>query len=509
MLGEDFEEEQIDDSSPPRNLFKQKKSSQEEKTEYSTKKKKDKPKKHSKKTECDNCKSLKQKINELEQLNEELLKIKEKLSRKNEELSQRNEELISKNNELISNNIQLKEENNKLQSKNNELIEEQSGYKTEISGLKKQLVSKINEISLITKEKEKFSPSSNNSLNKKDETKTTTMNADVFSLNSDSIPPKKDEINNMNKYCTLDIFNELKMKVEALSSKVNELEKWKNNMLLNDANSKKKSRGRKTTSIDKSDKNDLSSRHRGSRSKKLMESTDKLSKSLIINQNSIMDHSNLHEMTDDNDMNNNKRRDSNSKMNKSFSKKKNKEIEKKNNNNQRFNSKIIIDVDDLDLIARGLVKDELDSLKNLRVGYKLVYRASDHGEEAEVFHKRCDNIEGSLTVIKTKEGNIFGGYTSLSWSSENKAKKKEDENAFVFSLDLEKLYFESDKKELSIFCDENRGPCFIGMFIVEENTSENQWKIQVFSGDDSPFEKNEEFEVEELEIFQVIVDYNK
>lgn len=47
------------------------------------------------------------------------------------------------------------------------------------------------------------------------------------------------------------------------------------------------------------------------------------------------------------------------------------------------------------------------------------------------------------------------------------------------------------------------------MFIVEENTSENQWKIQVFSGDDSPFEKNEEFEVEELEIFQVIVDYNK
>ena len=34
MLGEDFEEEQIDDNSPPRNLFKQKKNSQEEKGEY-------------------------------------------------------------------------------------------------------------------------------------------------------------------------------------------------------------------------------------------------------------------------------------------------------------------------------------------------------------------------------------------------------------------------------------------------------------------------------------------
>ena len=95
------------------------------------------------------------------------------------------------------------------------------------------------------------------------------------------------------------------------------------------------------------------------------------------------------EINDDNDVSNNKRRDSNSKINKSFSKKKNKEIEKKNSNNQRFNSKIIVDVDDLDLIARGLVKDELDSLKNLRVGYKLVYRASDHGEP-QPFHTGQD-----------------------------------------------------------------------------------------------------------------------
>ena len=258
---------------------------------------------------------------------------------------------------------------------------------------------------------------------------------------------------------------------------------------------------------------------------KKADDSDHLSKSLIIEQklrNNFASDPNIStsNITNGYNVNYESSRKENIKMDKSFFKKdkdrdsiKSKGIDKLkngiNNKQQRFNSKIMTNIEDLDLIARGLVKDELDSLKNLRVGYKLVYRASDHGEEAEVFHKRCDNIEGSLTVIKTKEGNIFGGYTSLSWSSESKAKKKEDENAFVFSLDLEKLYFESDKKELSIFCDENRGPCFIGMFIVEENTSENQWKIQVFSGDDSPFEKNEEFEVEELEIFQVIVDYNK
>ena len=88
----------------------------------------------------------------------------------------------------------------------------------------------------------------------------------------------------------------------------------------------------------------------------------------------------------------------------------------------------------MDLITKGLVKDELDSLKNLRVGYKLIDRVSDHGEEEEVFHKRCDNIEGSLTVIRAKEGNIFGEYTSLSWSSEKRPKKRKIKILLSFSM---------------------------------------------------------------------------
>ena len=44
------------------------------------------------------------------------------------------------------------------------------------------------------------------------------------------------------------------MKEESLSSKVNKLEKWKNNMLLNEVNSKKKSRSRKQPQLIKATK---------------------------------------------------------------------------------------------------------------------------------------------------------------------------------------------------------------------------------------------------------------
>ena len=492
MLGEDFEEEEQNDDINQNNIFKKKKNNKKEYLEYSQKKskdgnKKEKEKKHSKKNVCENCKALKQKINELEQLNEEMLKIKEKLSKKNEELSQKNDELNKSINILSKKNNELKEENNKLINKNNELIEEKNGYKTEISGLKKELIVKINELSSMTKEKEKLSNSNNNnsggsSINKK-ETKNSTVNVDIMSLNSDSNSNKKEDINNINRYCSIEDFNELKIIVEELSLKVNELEKWKKNMLLNDI----------TKSVRKS-----------------------VDRSLIIKQNKIIDNNGGNTSINGNNYNESKNiNDSNNKMNKSFSKNKikNNELEKKNN--KKFNSKIITNVEDLDLIARGLVKDELDNLKNLRVGYKLIYRATENGEDAKDFHEKCDDFEGTLTLIKTKEDKIFGGYTSLSWDPENESEKK-DELAFVFSLNLGKLYFESDKKDYSIFCDKYKGPCFVGMFSIQEKILSsksyiNPWGIQCFSGEKSPFEINDgktEFDIEELEVFQVIVKRN-
>jgi hypothetical protein len=568
MLGEDYEEEF---ETNKKDIFKLKNNSnsnynnnQNDYLEYSTNKsregKKERSKKHKKKSSCDNCKALNQKINELEQLNEELLKIKEKLSQSNEELTLKNEELlqnnitiINKNKELLSINKQLKEDNEELINKNNELIEEKAGYKTEIIGLKKQLMSKINEINTLSKDKDIITNTGDEKNNDKQDNKNNILNVDMVSLNSDSIPPKKEDIisnsiksnrfdTNINniisdvKYCTMEDYNELKNIVEELKEKVNNLEKWKKTVNLGEKTRKKsKDKEKKNIFLD-NDKSETSVKQvEKNINKKSKDNNEKLSKSLTIEQkikNSFNEVNNTSSNSNNNNSfnfnlenNKNKKIEINSKINKSFSKiekekdninsKKNKETEKTKPKNQRFNSKIITNVEDLDLIARGLVKDDIDSLKNLRVGYKLIYRSSDHGEEAEDFHERCDDIEGTLTIIKTKEGNIFGGYTSLSWDPEEEAEKKDDD-AFVFSLNLEKLYFESGKKDYSIFCDKNKGPCFVGMFAIQENFIKNKsyinpWGIQCFSGENSNYEINKgknDFFIEELEVFQVIVKRN-
>jgi len=61
-----------------------------------------------------------------------------------------------------------------------------------------------------------------------------------------------------------------------------------------------------------------------------------------------------------------------------------------------------------------------------------LYKASRDGFEASKFHSICDNILGTLTIIKTSNGNIFGGFTTENWSSYYNYKT--DPGAFIFSL---------------------------------------------------------------------------
>jgi hypothetical protein len=56
-----------------------------------------------------------------------------------------------------------------------------------------------------------------------------------------------------------------------------------------------------------------------------------------------------------------------------------------------------------------------------------------HGFGASDFHQRCNYyIPKTLTIIKSSNGNIFGGYTETTWDQSNQWKS--DKNAFLFSL---------------------------------------------------------------------------
>ena len=93
------------------------------------------------------------------------------------------------------------------------------------------------------------------------------------------------------------------------------------------------------------------------------------------------------------------------------------------------------------------------------VKLELVYRAFDMGDKASIFHEKCDKLPMSLVLIETDKDIRFGGFTTKSWEGTNM--KKKDKNAFVFSLENNKI-FDIIKDEPAIGCYPKFGPVFFG-----------------------------------------------
>ena len=62
----------------------------------------------------------------------------------------------------------------------------------------------------------------------------------------------------------------------------------------------------------------------------------------------------------------------------------------------------------------------------------LLYRASRDGFTNAAFHKKCDGRARTITIIKTRDNYVFGGYTGASWDSTSGYKT--DTTAYIFSL---------------------------------------------------------------------------
>jgi hypothetical protein len=53
----------------------------------------------------------------------------------------------------------------------------------------------------------------------------------------------------------------------------------------------------------------------------------------------------------------------------------------------------------------------------------LLYSGRTHGWKVSTFHKFCDKKGPTLTVMRSKAGRVFSGFTMQSWDSETKYKK--------------------------------------------------------------------------------------
>lgn len=129
------------------------------------------------------------------------------------------------------------------------------------------------------------------------------------------------------------------------------------------------------------------------------------------------------------------------------------------------------------ILDATLLRESLANLCGFDYGRKwmLLYRASEHGFSARDFHFRCDEMPDTLTIIKSSNGNIFGGFVDATWQS--KSQYKQSDKAFIFSLinQCEKP-FKADvtpaKSNRAIYCDANNGPSFgSGLDIYISNNS--------------------------------------
>lgn len=65
--------------------------------------------------------------------------------------------------------------------------------------------------------------------------------------------------------------------------------------------------------------------------------------------------------------------------------------------------------------------------------YKLLFRASRDGFQSSIFHSKCDNRGETLSIIHSTSNHIFGGYTSIPWSTTSN-NYVYDQKAFIFLL---------------------------------------------------------------------------
>ena len=160
-----------------------------------------------------------------------------------------------------------------------------------------------------------------------------------------------------------------------------------------------------------------------------------------------------------------------------------------------------------------LIKWIEEEINKKFIKFELIFRMSENGTNSEDFHKYCDNRGPTLTLIKTTNNKIFGGFTPLSWKSQGCLIKDLNKQTFIFSLDLKKKYKLLNENTDGIFCFHIFGPNFGGFsFWLNQNMKIGEVhtnKVYNLFLEDNSKKKGKEgeyesFEVDDFEVYKVI-----
>ncbi|CAF0959568.1 unnamed protein product [Adineta steineri] len=154
---------------------------------------------------------------------------------------------------------------------------------------------------------------------------------------------------------------------------------------------------------------------------------------------------------------------------------------------------------------------------NINQRWELIYQATRDGFSGDAFHSRCDNKGPTMTIIQSDNNYIFGGYTSVSWTSSEGWLN--DGTAFLFTLTNPhnipptKYTIMSDLATRAIYNYSGYGPMFGGGpdICIYNNSNSNNFMCSIFpwSYDDSTgydnntFTGAENFTISEIEVYKL------
>ena len=143
-------------------------------------------------------------------------------------------------------------------------------------------------------------------------------------------------------------------------------------------------------------------------------------------------------------------------------------------------------IDSLSLSETGrigsVIVTKLEEVKLLRswcgtglLKFKLLYRGTKDGFTSDIFHKKCDENKPTLTIIKSHNNKVFGGYSDQSWTSTSNYKTST--NLWIFSLDAKEKYkLKNANSNQGVYCHTSYGPTFGGghdIYISNNPSSDN------------------------------------
>jgi len=119
------------------------------------------------------------------------------------------------------------------------------------------------------------------------------------------------------------------------------------------------------------------------------------------------------------------------------------------------------------------LKKEL-AFSSKSIGMTPLFVASEDGDAATKFHSACDGKGPTVVIVESTNGNVFGGYSDLSWTSSSTYVRSS--NSFLFRLrpNMQRYNVKAGSTGHALFHRSDYGPTFGGgpdLYIVNSALS--------------------------------------